>query len=500
MAESITAAPVGAIRGEEADGIVRYLGIPYAAPPARERRFRHAEPVSAHSGILDALVPGPKSPQHGRMPKDEAGCLTLNIWAPKDARRLPVYFFIHGGSFIYGSGTEQLYDGTHLARAGRMIVVTFNYRLGALGCMDFSHLSSRFQGNCAYTDMTTALAWVYENIEAFGGDPEQITVAGQSAGAIAASAFPVDPALRPMVSKVVMMSGSPTYLRSQEEQRDVSQQFFEYAGFSDPEELLTADAHALAAAGRRFQHDCGLGEGTFMLAVDGDTIPVSPITAALQGAAAGIPVLLGTTREEMAFVTSPLFSEALDVKNYIDDSLKLEDPQTLRAIENVYERDYGKRGRSLFIADRAFRMGSLWYGQVLSEYAPAWLYRFDYEARAMRLIGLRACHSSDLPLFFGNIQTGFFRFMYILDCIQKSYRMVMDEMQTDIFRFVHEGSLPWESCTRTSAPAKIYDRNVRYEDAMAPHIRKAFETTRFYSETFGTDRSAAEFQRKVRAC
>lgn len=490
MAKSVTAAPVGNIRGETKDGISRFLGIPYAVSPAGKRRFRHTEPVQPHSGVFEALQPGPKSPQHGHMEMDEAGCLTLNIWAPENAEKLPVYFFIHGGSFIYGSGSEQLYDGTHLAREGNMIVVTFNYRLGALGCLDFSHLDSRFQGNCAYTDMTTALKWVYENIEAFGGDPECITVAGQSAGAIAASAFPVDPALRPMVSKVVMMSGSPTYLRSQEEQRKVSDQFFSYGRFADPEELLYTDAHELAALGRRFQHDCGLGECTFTLAVDGNTIPASPITAASQGAAADIPIFLGTTREEMAFVTSPLFSEALDIKSYIDNSLKVEDPEVLGALEDVYAKDFGKRGRSLFIADRAFRMGSLWYAQVCSQFAPAWLYRFDYEARAMQLIGLRACHSSDLPLFFGNIQTGFFRFMYLLDCVQKSYRTVMQEMQTDIFRFVHEGCLPWDSCTRRSAPAKIYDREIRYEDAMAPHIRKAFEATRFFEDTFGTGTAA----------
>ncbi|MBD5560394.1 MAG: carboxylesterase/lipase family protein [Clostridia bacterium] len=490
MAQTVAKAPYGSIRGDVRDGIARYLGIPYAAPPTGERRFRPAEGREPLSGTFDAGRYGPASPQHGKGWSDEAGCLTLNIWAPENARRLPVFFFIHGGSFVYGSGSQSLYEGSHLAREGNMIVVTFNYRLGALGCLDFSDLDSRFASNCAFTDMAAALQWVYENIEAFGGDPEQITVAGQSAGAISASAFPVNRKLNHMVSKVIMMSGTPTYLRSRKENREISQRFFEYTGFDDPQKLLSEDAGRLAEMGWNFQSVCGMGEATYSLAVDGETIPVSPVAAAAEGAAKSIPIFMGTTQEELAFVTSPILGGALGIRGHIRRSLREEDPEVLRALRREYSRQFGRRGNSVFIADRVFRMGSLWYAQAYSAFAPAWLYRFDFESRAMQVIGLRACHSSDLPLFFGNISTGIFPYMYLLDQRQKPHLTLMSEMQKDVFRFVAEGELPWDGCTPDSVPAKIYDREIRYADAMEGSIREAFEQTRFYAETFRPPYSA----------
>lgn len=484
MAQTMAAAPQGSIRGSVEDGICRYFGIPYAAPPADGRRFRPAEDREKHKGILNAGHFGPACPQHGKGWHSEEDCLTLNIWAPENARNLPVFFYVHGGSFVYGAGSQSLYDGSCLAREGNMIVVTFNYRLGVLGCLDFSDYGSRFASNCAFTDMAAALRWVYRNIEAFGGDPERITVAGQSAGAISASAFPVNPDLQQMVSKVIMMSGTPTYLRSRDENRDISRHFFTYAGFDDPDDLLRTDAGRLMDLGWNFQTECGMGEATYSLAIDGETIPVSPVTAAAEGAARDIPIFMGTTQEELVFVTSPIYGKALGVRDHIRNALRQEDPDVLQTLRQEYTREFGRRGDSVFIADRVFRMGSVWYAQAYSRYAPTWLYRFDYQSRAMHMVGLRACHSSDLPLFFGNINTGLFPYMYLLDCVQKPHLSLMAEMQGDVFRFVHTGELPWNSCTPERVPAKIYDREIRYDDAMTRPIRAAFEQTQFYRETF----------------
>lgn len=471
----------GTVRGKVQCGAARFAGIPYAAPPVGERRFRAAAPAGSWSGVRNAEHFGPVSPQ--AQGGDEAGCLTLNIWAPQGAKRCPVLFFVHGGSFIYGSGSHALYDGTHLARTHGIVVVTFNYRLGPLGFLDFSHLDSRFEPNCGFTDMMEALRWVHENIEEFGGDPENITVAGQSAGAISASVFPMHRELRPLLSKVILASGSPTFVRSAKEHREVSGAFADAYLDGDPAKLLTMSAKDICRAGRHFQHACGLGEGTYMVECDGKIIEEQPVASASMGAAAGIPVLMGTVREEMSFACSKIFSKSMDVAEYIRSAFDREGMDVISRIRREYDA-YGKRGESVFLADRVFRMGTVWFAQEYSRHAPCWLYRFDFEARAMRFLGLRAMHSTDLPLFFGNIRTTLFGLMYVLDCVKKSHYTLMNAIQSDLAQFMRSGTLPWEQCTSDLPMARIYDRKIREEPAMRENERKAFEESLFYKDTF----------------
>ena len=137
--------------------------------------------------------------------------------------------------------------------------------------------------NCGLSDIVQALRWVYENISAFGGDPESITVLGQSAGAIAASVLPVMPAAKKYVSRVIMMSGGPTLLYTREEYQNVAKQFMKFMGISSAQELLSIPAARLVGSQKKFASHCGLGDGTFMIEVDGGLVPEYPIPAAAQG-------------------------------------------------------------------------------------------------------------------------------------------------------------------------------------------------------------------------
>ncbi|MEE8353318.1 MAG: carboxylesterase family protein, partial [Dehalococcoidales bacterium] len=185
----------GSISGEEWNGVHVFKGIPYAQPPVGERRWLPPQPVKAWEGVRPADAFGSISPQNTMAnsiiaarepePQDE-DCLYLNIWTPglDDARR-PVLFWIHGGGFSTGSGSTAPYGGSRLARRGDEVVVTINYRMGALGFLNLSEATGGkipASGNEGLLDQTAALEWVRDNIAAFGGDPGNVTIFGESAG------------------------------------------------------------------------------------------------------------------------------------------------------------------------------------------------------------------------------------------------------------------------------------------------------------------------------
>jgi para-nitrobenzyl esterase len=176
--------PSGRLTGTRRRGVLVFRGIPYARPPVGPLRFRAPEPFPRWLGERPALVHGPSAPQSGadnplvrRFVGSPGGqsedCLYLNVWTPAlDGRRRPVLVFIHGGAFLVGSGSSPLYEGTRLARRGDVVVVTLNYRLGALGSLALAGvLPGDAPANLALRDQVAALAWVRDHVAAFGGDP-----------------------------------------------------------------------------------------------------------------------------------------------------------------------------------------------------------------------------------------------------------------------------------------------------------------------------------------
>ena len=190
-ADTLAATQYGEVQGFAAAGVKTWLGIPYAAPPVGELRFRRNQPPIPWQGVKKCVAFGNKPIQYmnmfglerSRVPASE-DCLYLNVWAPlnaaKDAR-LPVFVWIYGGAYHMGEGSDPMYDGASFARDG-VVFVNFNYRVGPLGFYDFSMYDKRFESNCGVSDQIAALRWVRDNIAAFGGDPNNVTIAGESAG------------------------------------------------------------------------------------------------------------------------------------------------------------------------------------------------------------------------------------------------------------------------------------------------------------------------------
>lgn len=430
-----------------------WLGIPYAVPPLGALRFKPAQPAPDRS-VLRAAAFGPIAMQERKKANMSEDCLTLNIWSPAaDAEKRPVLFFIHGGSFCNGSGSEADLNGESLSAWGDAVVVTFNYRLGALGFLDFSFLGDEFHPNCGLTDIVQALLWTHRNIAAFGGDPDRITVFGQSAGAVAASLLPVMPAARPYVSRVIMMSGDPTLPQTTAQCQNTARRFLSFMRIRDKDSLLSMPAAQLIARQREFSRSCGLGAGTFMPQIDGELVPEYPIPAVLKGAAGGIPILIGTTREEMSFLFKKPFAGMLDIRDVLEDLAQIEAPEIRADLSEAYRR-FGRRGQIWMLSDIVFRVGSAWYAEAYSRFADTWMYRFDYEAAAMRVSGLHAFHSCDIPFVFGNFRKGLAPWMFAFSPYRGAIRKISDEIRGDFMTFARTGQLGWEKCRGPHTPGK----------------------------------------------
>ncbi|MFE1377878.1 carboxylesterase family protein [Streptomyces sp. NPDC058740] len=314
----------GNLRGVTDGGVKAYRGIPYAAPPVGRLRFRPPAEHPGWPGVRDATAPGPSVPQGpGRLAPvmgartpdwDEDGCLNLNVWTPADAaegqRPRPVLLWFHGGGFTSGSGGWDWYDGSRLAAAGDIVVVTANYRIGPLGHL---HLPETGADNLGARDQAAALHWVRENAGAFGGDPARITVGGQSAGAYSALALALDPATGPLIHQLILQSGPWSLLpQAPEDAAHAANRYLGLLGIERDEHLAKSlrdvpavdllDAFARLAAELARPGDAA---PPLYPVLGGAGYPRPWPDAVADGALAGKRVLIGRTEHEATAFLGP---------------------------------------------------------------------------------------------------------------------------------------------------------------------------------------------------
>jgi len=293
----------GSVEGASADGIDRFLGIPYAAPPVGAKRWQPPAPASAWSGVRSASAYGSRCPQSttgtGTGPGTSEDCLNLNVYTPerRTNRPLPVLFWIHGGGFSSGSG--DLYDGSQIAKTNNVVVVTINYRLGVFGFLDVPGLSERGAGNYGLLDQQAALRWTQRNVGAFGGDAGRVTIAGESAGGHSVCALLASPPARGLFAGAIIQSGGcPSLTVAQATVR--GRDYAAAADCADPATsvscLRAKPAKKLLTAGSGFVG----GILTGPLPVSGvPELPLAPSAAVRSGRFRNVPLLIGTTRDEV---------------------------------------------------------------------------------------------------------------------------------------------------------------------------------------------------------
>ncbi len=307
------------LRGKHKDVRV-FRGIPYAAPPIEDFRFREPQPVARWAGVRNARQFGPRCMQSAVAGKPDfrsaamsEDCLYLNVWtgAKGADQKLPVLVYFHGGAFVSGDGSEPRYDGANLASRG-MIAVTVNYRLGAFGFLappgaagESSHGTA---GNYGLLDQVAALRWVRDNIAQFGGDPSKVTIAGNSAGADAVSAHMASPLSRDLFARAIGQSGAafaPNAIWTREQAERAAQEFSARVGASSLQQLRSLPARTLlAATAQPLRSDKPV---TFRPSIDGYFLTESPEQVFARGGQAHVPLMVGSNAHAPAqAVTAPV--------------------------------------------------------------------------------------------------------------------------------------------------------------------------------------------------
>ena len=409
----------GTIEGTTLEGdIEAFLGVPYAAPPVGSLRFRPPQPVAQWEGVRTATTLAPSCPQPTERPAGwpqehavDEDCLYLNVWTPAaDGRRRPVLFWIHGGGVSHGWGAQPHYDGGPLAERGDVVVVSTNYRLGALGYLYLGAHGGDAWGaatNAGQLDQIAALQWVHDNIERFGGDPDNVTLFGQSAGGVAVSTLLAMPAARPLFAKAIAQSGTANRLGDTDRAAITASAFLDRLGIPDGDHdaLLAADpADMLQAQGAR---------GALSPAVDGDTLPEKPLSAIRDGQVADVPLMIGTARDEQKLYVAPDRPEIdrAELERQVAASLPRHAADRASEAVDVYLASRAERGLPHSLHDVSdaiatasrFRMPALRMAEAQQAHQPStFVYQFDWESPA-RGGTLGACHGLEIAFVFGTI-------------------------------------------------------------------------------------------------
>jgi para-nitrobenzyl esterase len=419
---TIAATRSGKVEGAEHDGVVVFKGIPYAAPPVGPRRWLPPAREEQWDGVRDATRFSPICAQGAFAmaalmgapePVKSEDALYLNVFTPAcdDARR-PVMVWLHGGAFLFGSGDTPWYDGSAFCRHGDVVVVTLNYRLGGFG---FLHLADLFgdelegSANAGLLDQVAALEWVRDCIGAFGGDPGDVTVFGESAGAGCVGALLGMPAARGLFRRAVLQSGAPSWWVGRERATAIATDVLDRLGTRDLDALRALPWTAIVDAVTRLGGSVTRNALPFQPVVDGATLPRPPLETVAAGAAAGVRLLVGTNRHEMT-----LF-------NLLDaDLAAIDDAGIAARLARWYPEhaaevvaDYRSRRRDApapdlwtdLASDVLFRMPAIRLAEAQLPHAPVWMYLFTWETPAFGGM-LRSTHALDIPFVFDTLDRG----------------------------------------------------------------------------------------------
>lgn len=471
---------MGTIEGVFGEGGIRWFkGIPFAAPPVGELRWKEPQPVKSWTGIRKADHFGPRAMQTNifsdmkfRSDGVSEDCLYLNVWAPgnKGKKSLPVFIYFYGGGFVAGDGSEYRYDGEALAKKG-IVTVTVNYRLGVFGFMSHPGLTKESvhhaSGNYGLLDQAAALKWVKDNIAAFGGEPNKITIGGESAGSVSVSAQMASPLSRNLIAGAIGESGSilgalPAIPLEEGEKTGV--EFGKFLGTSSIADMRNIGADSILSASARF------GLFRFPRTNDGYFFPKDPLKIYQAGEQAHVPLLVGWNNEESNY-KSILGTSKPTKENYIAAVTKLYNSNTdqvipiLKLYNPATDAEVEKVATEL--AGDRFIVFSTWrWADVQSRTGGKPVYRYLFERPRPGARG--AVHSAEIEYALGNLSTN-----KVYNWTPEDYA-ISNQLQEYFANFIKYGNpngagLPkWES-VNPGFPAKVMHINVTSKLETEPH-------------------------------
>lgn len=430
--DAVVQTEAGKVAGYLEDGIYKYKGIPYV----KAERFMPPVAADRWEGVRSCRQYGPTCPQEKRTgwANDEIAfafnwndgytgedCLRVNIWTPgiADGKNRPVMVWLHGGGYSTGSGQElPSYDGTNLAKKGDVVVVTLNHRLNVLGFLDLSAYGDKYakSGNAGLLDLVAALQWVNKNIKAFGGDPSNVTIFGQSGGGGKVSTLLATPAAKGLFHKAIVQSGSMLRTMESTYSRRIGKATVEALGLNAAtidelqkipyEQILAAGNKAVAKVRAEAEKEDALSSFIFGWApvVDGDVLPAQPFDPQAPEMSKDIPVMMGTTLHE--FTSSTYMPGLRNISK--EDAIKMvrqrygdRADDFLAAFAKAYP-DY--QPKDLLDTDFIFRPSTLEQGRLkaVQQGAPVYMYMFAWESPVMDGM-LRSTHCMEIPFVFNNV-------------------------------------------------------------------------------------------------
>ncbi len=481
----------GRVQGVLRRGLRMWRGIPYAATTAGPNRFRAPRPVEPWEGVRSAAEFGPIAPQDratlafgpGGVGRSSEDCLSVNVIAPRsESRKLrPVMVWVHGGAYAVGSSREMSQQGESLVRDGGVIFVNLNYRLGAFGFLDFAAYSTperTIESNLGLRDIVAALEWVRDNIRSFGGDPDNVTLFGESAGANAVTTLMCVPSARGLFARAIAESSPAEAVYDAEVTERWGADFVELlarqlgsAPPATPAEaaalLASATMQQLVAATNRLMRETpDRVPGTIALCptIDGDFLPRRPVHAFAEGTAHPIPLIIGTNDRE-----GSLFRGRLDILATTPERIRGIFVKTrshlARALAAQYPHLPTRRGRADFAGDYAFWYPSIEVAEGHSRYAPVYFYRFDIAPRLAKLLGLDATHGIELFAVFDQARTPFGRLMGSLGGY-RDFERTGHRMRANWLRFAREGTVDatWPAYTEEHRFTLVIDAEDHVEE------------------------------------
>ena len=434
MKEPIVKTSRGAVRGRYEQGVVTFKGIPFAAPPVGQRRFAAPVPPQSWDGVREASAFSPTPPQPDASSRVLPGLdirplfgeswrrgedyLTLNVWTPDlNAQGLSVMVFIYGGGFAAGGSSTPLYSGARFARDG-VVLVSMNYRLGSEGFL----LLDGGEPNVGLRDQIAALTWVQDNIAAFGGDPNKVTIFGESAGAVSVDTLLTVPSASGLFQRAISQSGGGQHTMSIEQATRVATRLGEILGIKPTREnfALFSFEQLVAAQSQMLPGSLDLnttqdvdptgGMTTLFLPVrDGDLLSTQPVDMVRQGASATVDLLLGTNSQEMNFYYVPTgFLNLIDNDEKVCAYIRGRHPEPEKLVATYRTNRPDASSGELFSAimtDWMFSIPTVRLAEAHASYAGGtYLYEFAWPSPTCDG-KLGACHGLELGFVFDTLDT-----------------------------------------------------------------------------------------------